>query len=158
MATHIGKAQIVGLSGAALGMASVTGYVSPNMQSLKVGHQAEVERIKNQVGEVTTLISSGDYIECSFDFIPEGGTSTDNTIAKAKLSASLPATLAAVTITGLPIIQVGPFTDALNTNPGNTQPWIYEGGGELSGPNSTKWTLTFTLRRYINITSATPIT
>lgn len=153
MATLLGKGEIFGMSGGALGIASLSGYVSPNLKTLRLGHNNTADEIKGQDGEISALIFSGDYIECTFDFIPQG-----TTVANAKKAAGVPASGAGVTVTGLPIIAFGPFSDALNTDSGNTQPWIYFGGGSISGESEQKWTATLPLRRYIGITSATAIT
>ena len=151
--TQVGKGHIFGMGSGALGISAVSGYISPNIKTLKLGHTSDVDRIKSQAGGITSLIGSGDYLECTFDFIPEGSS-----IANAKLSAGIPAVLSGVTITGLPILAIGPFSDALNTNGTNTQPWFYEGGGSVNGESEQKWTSTLPLRRYLEITSATAIT
>lgn len=153
MATQLGTGHIHSLSGGALGCTALAGYVSPNLQTLRVTHQADALKIKSQAGKTTGAIYEDDTIECTFEFIAEG-----TTIANAKLSAGLPAAGSGFTITGLPIIACGGFTDALNTNGGNTQPWIYEGGGTLNLVNADKATGTIPLKRYLQITSATPIT
>lgn len=153
MATQLGTGHIHSLSGGALGCAALAGYVSPNLQTLRVSHSADRLAIKSQAGKTTGLIFEDDSIECTFEVIAEG-----TTIANAKLSAGLPPAGSGFTITGLPIIAFGGFTDALNTNGANTQPWIYEGGGSLNLVNDDKGTVTITLKRYLQITSATPIT
>lgn len=151
MATQVGTAHIFGTP-ATVGIASLTGYITPNVQTLDLSHNSDIDKIKSQTGEVSGIISSGDSIECEFNFIPEGTTTLN-----AKLSAGIPASLSGITITGLPIIAFGPFTDAFNTNSGNTQPWIYEGGGKIKGASDGKWTAIFTLHRYIGITSASAL-
>lgn len=142
---------IHGLTGGALGIASLSGYISPNLQTLRTTHAAEIDRVRNQGGDTSGLIASDEMVECDFDFIAEGST-----IANAKKNG-IPGALAGVTVTGLPIIACGPFTDALNTNGVNTQPWIYEGGGTITGAHNGKWTATLPLKRYPGITSATVI-
>jgi hypothetical protein len=148
-----GKGHIHGLSGAALGVASLSGYVSPNLQSLRLSHKGKIDEIEGQIGEVTGFIATDDAVECDFDYIPEGSS-----IANAKLSAGIATNGAPHTITGLPIIAVGRFTDVFNTNGANTQPWFYMGDADVNGPHETKWTARIRLKRYINITSGTPIT
>lgn len=153
MSTQLGTGHIHSLSGGALGCASLSGYISPNLQSLRLTHSADVDRVKGQAGKTTGVIAEDDVIECTFEVIPEG-----TTIANAKKAAGVPAAGATFTITGLPIIAFGGFTDALNTDAGNTQPWVYEGGANLNGAANGKWTLTITLKRYLQITSGTAIT
>lgn len=141
------------MSGGAVGIASLSGYVSPNLKTLKLGHNNTADEIKGQDGEISALIFSGDSVECTFDFIPQG-----TSIANAKKAAGIPASGAAVTVTGLAIIAFGPFSDVLNTDAGNTQPWIYSGGGSISGESEQKWMASLPLKRYIGITSGTAIT
>ena len=160
MATQIAKGHIVNFAaaaalaknaeGAASAWQTLTGsYVTPNLQSLRVTHTAEVDRIRGQDGTYTSLICDGEMIECEFTVIPEGTTT-----ANAKISATLPRAGEAFAITGLPIIAVGDFEDALNTDGDNTQPWFYEGGGTVNLTNTEKATMTMTLHRYVGITSA----
>lgn len=156
MSTLLGTGQIRTLTGAALGCTALTGYVSPNMQSLKANHKADVKTTKGQNGKTTTAYYSDEQIELTFDVIPEG-TTPGSAIVEAKKSAGLPAVGSAFTITGLPIIVIGAFTDGLNTNGTSTQPWIYEGGGTISGEADEKWTLSLPLKRYEGITSGTAI-
>lgn len=128
--------------------AMATVYVTPNIQGIKINHSGEVQKIKSTGGEITGLIGSGDYITCSFDYIFEG-----TSIANAKASAQIPQLLSTCTVTGLPIIACGPFIDGFNTDAGNTQRWIYEGGGSGDYKNAAAGTGTVTLNRYINITA-----
>ncbi len=152
MATQLGTGHIHSLNGGTLGC-SLAGYVSPNLQTLRLQHAAESDKIKGQAGNTTGLILQDDMLECTFEVIPEG-----TTVANAKTSAGLPAAGTTFTITGLPIIAAGGFADALNTGGGNTQPWIYEGGGQIHGDKAGKWTATLPLKRYPGITSGTAIT
>lgn len=157
--TQIGKAHIANITSAALGKsaqawATFTGaYVSPNIQSLRVSHTAEVDRIKGQDGKYSGLIGDGDMLECEFTVIPEG-TNGGN----ARISATLPAVLDCFVITGLPIIAAGEFQDALNTDATNTQPWVYEGGGSINMTNTEKATMTLPLKRYPGILLPTKLT
>jgi hypothetical protein len=153
MATQVGKGHIYGLTGAAIGIASLAGYVSPNLQSLRIAHNTgDHKEIKDQSGEVSgKIFVPDDIIELTIDFIPEGAT-----LAAAKLSAGLPSAGAVVTITGLAVIAIGSFADALNAS--STNPWFYEGGGSINGVNDDKWSMTLPLRRYKGITSGTAIT
>lgn len=156
MATMQGRGEVFAL-GATIAFTkpdgtSLSGYVTPNMQSLRVSHGTKVDEIKGQDGEFNAFLVSGERIECEFSFIPQG-----TTIANAKLSAQMPPAGSSATITGLPILPFGSFTDVLNTNGGNTQPWYYQGGGSDSGVNDSNWTGTFTLVRYPSITSTTAI-
>jgi hypothetical protein len=159
MPTQIGTGHIVSLTGATLAKSSqgwttfTGGYVSPNMQSLRVTHNAEVDRIKGQTGKYTGLVGDGEMLECEFTVIPEGTNS-----GNAKISATLPQVLECFAISGLPIIAMGEFQDSLNTNASNTQPWVYEGGGSVNLTNTEKATLTLPLKRYPAILLPTKIT
>src|SRR5687768_8196567 len=121
MSVHAGTGHIEGFGTAALVLndaagSAVAGYISPNLQSLKVTHNAgSVNEIKGQTGVVTGLLINDEMIECTFDFIPEG-----TTIANAKLSARLPEVGTRVNTANLPVVAIGSFADALNattTNP-----------------------------------------
>lgn len=151
--TLIGKAHIYSLDGLAIGIAALAGYVSPKFDSLNLTNAAQFEEEMSQAGDVDALYGNQRGVICTFRFKPKGST-----IANAKLSAGIPAVMAGVTITGLPIIAFGGFTDVYNTNAGNTQPWIFDGNASHEGPSDSIWTATLTLRRYIGITSATAIT
>lgn len=151
--SQIGSGHIFALASIVLNMGSfLPGYISPNMQGLNVTHNAETDEIKNQAGVTSSIIGNNDSIEGSFDFIPEGTSR-----ANAKISAGLPTVPAAIIISGAPVIQIGPFDDGLNS-PGGTPPWIYRGGGRINGSVTGAWTLTFTLRRYIGILTASLVT
>lgn len=149
MARFIGAGYIHGTDGA-LGCSALSGYVSPNIKSLRIVHSADVSRIKNQAGDFKSVIGSGESIECEFSVIAEGST-----IANAKKSIGLPPvpssfTLADVDATHtLPIIAMGSFADALHGGV-----WIYEGEGSVgaTSESSDPWTLTLTLRRYPALT------
>lgn len=150
--TQVGKGHIVGTATGAFGITSLSGYVSPKMDTLTLTNSADFTEEKNQVGEVDSVVCSNLGVECQFRVTPKGSS-----LANARLAAGLPAVGAGVTITGLPVIAMGGFTDVLNTDSGNTQPWIYTGQGSIEGTSDGKWSASITLRRYINITSATAI-
>lgn len=143
----LGKGYIHSLTGAAAAITALSGYVSPNMQSLRAGHSADSKMIKSQAGKIAGGIYENDFLECTIEFIPEGST-----IANAKLSAGLPAAGSGVTLSGLPVIVCGGIADALNGL------WIYEAGGSINGSADGEWTATLPLKRYPLITSATAIT
>jgi len=150
MATQIGRGHIYGLAGVSC-ITGVSGSVSPNLKTLRFSHTAEVDRIRGQDGNTGSLIAFDEVLELEISFIPEGST-----IASAKVSAGLPSLLSGVTLSGLPVIAMGSYADALNTASGT--PWIYEGGGSIDAESETKWAATLPLRRYVGITSAVGIT
>lgn len=125
--------------------------VSPNLQSLRLVHNASKKVVLDQEGDTVGLIFTDSHLECTFDFIPQAAT-----LANAKLSASMPEAGGWAQITGLPIIKKGFFADALNTNGTNTHPWIYEGGSDLTLPSDDRATGSITLSRYPKITATTP--
>jgi hypothetical protein len=161
MATMQSKGHVFGLyTGdikflASDGSTAFTGYVQfdKNNQSLELKHNGTVDRIVGQTGEITSLIAHGEHLEVTLDFIPEGAT-----LAAAKAGAAIPPGVYGAKITGLPIIIMGSFSDALNTDGGSTQPWFYEFDGTISGAAEGKWTGKITLHRYPSITSAAVIT
>ena len=137
------------------GTTTLTGYVSPNLKTLKLNHGADRSEIKGQDGVTSGLILNNEVVECTFDVIPEGSS-----VANAKLSAQLPTPGCICVITGLPVIKIGSFTDSTDgvLNSGNsTQPWIYEGGGSVNGESEKEWSMSIPLKRYVGITSGTPI-
>lgn len=123
------------------------GYVSPSTEGATVSHNTEVERVQDSDGDIVAVIMTGEYVECSFDLRPEGST-----VANARLAATLPPVGATFQITGMPIIKVGAFVDVFNTDGSDTKKWIYEGGGQVRGTNTGKYTVTLPLRRYQGIT------
>jgi hypothetical protein len=153
MAIQSGKGHIFGLSGATLGCASLSGYVSPNLQAFRLTHNGDTERINGQDGEIGSLIHKGEFLELEFTVIPEGSS-----VANARLSAGLPVVGQVFGVSGLPVLAIGQFVDALNTVSTNTQPWFYEGGGSINGSSTEKATMTLPLKRYYGITSGTPVT
>lgn len=130
--------------------AMATAFITPNIKGIKINHAGEVQKIKSTTGEITGVIGSGDYLTCTFDYVFEG-----TTLANAKASAQIPQLMSTVAITGLPIIAMGPFTDAFNTDAGNTQRWIYEGGASGDYKDSAAGTGSITLSRYAGIAATT---
>lgn len=162
--TQYAKGHIFALTGMALSCTAITNYISPNLQGISVDHASEgVQRIKNQSGEVASLIFTGDdEITIHFDIIPEGVASVGGipyatATAAAKASAYVPKRGQTFGTSGFPVIVIGGFADALNT-PSNSPPFIYEGGASWNGPVDGVWTMKLPLKRYINITSGTPVT
>lgn len=156
MASHLNKRQLHGIAGTVTFKnpdgTAIAGYVCPNIQGLEFSHKGKVEKIPDQSGNTGAIIAFDDYIEVTFDFIPQGTSE-----ANARTSALIPQLLATATITGFPIIKLGPFTDGLNTDGGSTQPWIYEGDGSGSGNAESHWTGKVTLRRYVSITNTAAV-
>jgi hypothetical protein len=154
MSTQIGRGYIVGLSGGTLTFSpTLVGSVTYDERSLRLSHNGSITNVKGKGGDTKGLIAVDEFLECAFNFIPYG-----TSVAAAKVSAQAPDLLAGCTITGLPVVIMGVFTDALNTS-ADGQPWIYEGGWEVNGTGDGEpWSASFTLRRYAGITSATPIT
>lgn len=159
MATEVGKGHVFGVPATLSLFAAdsttiiVSGWITPNLQGSGLTHSFEADEIANQAGNIESLIGGmKEKLECEFDFIPRGAS-----IAIAKLSSSLPPPLGKCLITGAPIIVVGSWTDAFNTNGTNTQPWLYV-GGSLAESAGGKMTGKIKLVRFIGITSAVPVT
>lgn len=142
---QIGFGHIYGMQntgGTAVMSVSFTGgTVVPNFKSLGLDHELDVRAIKSQLGITTGLIQAEEILRGTFHFIPEGSTR-----ANAAISAKFPA-LAVVTISNLPVIAMGSFTDALNGG------WIYMGGGRISGESEKEWEADMPLMRFIGIPS-----
>ena len=156
---HFQTRNIQGLSGGTMQLFDTDGttqigtsYVCPNLQALDVTHKAEYEEIPNQAGATGSLIITNEWIEITFDTIPQGTND-----ANARNSAAIPPAGATARITGLPIIRIGPFADGLNTNGASTQPWFYLGDGGLGGAAKEHWNGKITLRRYPAITTAAAV-
>ena len=152
MSAQQGKGQVYSLSGGTIVLkdlagVAIVGYVSPNLQSLRVTHNGKLDEIKGQDGEYNAFIASGEKVECEFSFIPQGST-----IANAKVSAQFPPLGSAGAISGLPVIACGSFSDVFNTGV-----WYYQGGGSDNGVNDSNWTGTITLVRYPGITTTAAI-
>ena len=151
--TQIGAGHIYGLTGGTIVLkgpdgTTISGYVSPNLKTLRSTHVGEKDRIKGQNGEYNSIILKGEMFECEFNFIPEGAT-----IANSKSSATLPPLGSSATLSGLPVIAQGSASDVFNS-----ATWIYEGGGTLNGDSENHWTATLPLCRYPGITTVTAIT
>jgi hypothetical protein len=137
----------------AAGNLVVTGYVSPDMESYDITHEADTEEVRNSSGEVVGHIGYNNRLTLTINFIPANTTS----VANARLSAALPDVNGTCIITGAPVIEVGSYLDALNApgtpgaGPGGR--WIYAGGGSIKTTATGKATGTITLKRYTNITA-----
>lgn len=129
----------------AAGALVVTGYVSPDIESYDITHEADTEEVRNSAGEVVGHIGYNNRLTLTVNFIPSG-TSTAN----ALLSATLPDVNGTCIISGAPVIKIGGYTDAINAATGNR--WIYAGGGSIKTTQTGKATATITLKRYTNIT------
>lgn len=125
----------------------VTGYVSPDIESYDITHEADTEEVRNSAGEVVGHIGYNNRLTLTVNFIPTGSS-----VANAKLAASLPDVNGTCIITNAPIIEVGSYLDAINApgspgaGPGGR--WIYAGGGSIKTTQSGKATGTITLKRY----------
>ena len=156
MSTQIGRAQTTGikvgaftLTDAAAGGVTLTGTSTYDHRSLRVVHNATVSNIKNKQGETCALVATDEHLECSFTFIPYG-----TSLANAEGALDAPSALAGVELSGMDAFAMGPFTDALNTAGDGSQPWIYQGGWEVSGTGDGEpWSISLTLMRYPLITS-----
>lgn len=152
MAVQQGKGQIFGLAGGTIVFtnpagAAITGYITPDLQTLRVAHGSKVDEIKGQDGEYNAFIVSGERFECEFTYIPQGST-----VANAKLSAQLPPIGSSGVISGLPVIIMGSIADVFNTGV-----WYYQGGGSTNQQNDQHWTGSFTLVRYPGIATTTAL-
>jgi len=131
----------------AAGALVVTGYVSPDIESYDITHEADTEEVRNSAGEVVGHIGYNNRLTLTVNFIPSG-TST----ATALLSASLPDVNGTCIISGAPVIEIGGYADAINAATGNR--WIYAGGGSIKTTQTGKATATITLKRYTNLTAS----
>ena len=125
----------------------IVGYVSPDLESYDISHEADTDEVRNSSGEVVGHIGYNNRLTLTVNFIPSGST-----VAIAKLTAALPDVNGTCVITNAPIIEVGGYNDAINapgtpgTGPGGR--WIYAGGGSIKTTQTGKATGTITLKRY----------
>lgn len=131
----------------AAGALVVTGYVSPDLESYDITHEADTEEVRNSAGEVVGHIGYNNRLTLTVNFIPSG-----TSVANALLAASLPDVNGTCVITGAPVIEIGGYTDAINAATGNR--WIYAGGGSIKTTQTGKATGTITLKRYANLTAS----
>lgn len=133
-----------------------SGYVSPNLDeaSLTVGFVAR--EIVGTSGDIVARRATGAYIEASFTLRPSD-TGGSQTVADALKAATLPGAGFSFTITGMHKIKAGGFDDAFNTTEQQIQPWFVEPGASLRGPAQEAAIITLTARRYLGITSSTPV-
>jgi hypothetical protein len=131
----------------AAGALVVTGYVSPDIESYDITHEADTEEVRNSAGEVVGHIGYNNRLTLTVNFIPSG-----TSVANALLAASLPDVNGTCVITGAPVMELGGYLDALNapgspaSGPGGR--WIYAGGGSIKTTQTGKATGTITLKRY----------
>ena len=126
----------------------VTGYVSPDIESYDITHDADTEEVRNSAGEVVGHIAYNNRLTLTVNFIPANTSS----VANALLAASLPNANGTCIISGAPVIYMGGFADAINAATGNR--WIYGGGGSLKTTQTGKVTGTITLKRYTNLSAS----
>lgn len=131
----------------AAGALIVTGYVSPDIESYDITHEADTEEVRNSAGEVVGHIGYNNRLTLTVNFIPSGAST-----ANALLAASLPDVNGTCVITGAPVIEIGGYPDAINAATGNR--WIYAGGGSIKTTQTGKATGTITLKRYTNLTAS----
>jgi len=132
----------------AAGSAVVSGYVSPLMEGQDLTHNADSELIRNSLGEVVGVVTYNNNLELTISFIP---AATDS-VANAKLSASLPDAGGTVIIADAPVVEIGGYTDALNAATGNR--WIYKGGGSIKTTATGVARMTLPLVRYAGISAS----
>lgn len=132
----------------AAGALVVTGYVSPDIESYDITHDADTEEVRNSAGEVVGHIAYNNRLTLTVNFIPANATS----VANALLAASLPNANGTCIISGAPVIYMGGFADAINAATGNR--WIYGGGGSIKTTQTGKVTGTITLKRYTNLSAS----
>jgi hypothetical protein len=132
----------------AAGALVVTGYVSPDIESYDITHDADTEEVRNSAGEVVGHIAYNNRLTLTVNFIPANASS----VANALLAASLPNANGTCIISGAPVIYMGGYADAINAATGNR--WIYGGGGSLKTTQTGKVTGTITLKRYTNLSAS----
>jgi hypothetical protein len=152
--TLTGKGHVFGLTGGTIalkdadGTTTITGYISPNLQSLRLSAGAKKDMIPNQAGNTASAIFWDESVECTFDFVAEG-----TTVANAKLSGRIPQAGYFAALAGLPIIPFATFADVFNSGA-----WLYEGEGSFNIGAEKKLEGSITLRRYTDLAAGAVIT
>ena len=159
-ATALGTAVTFGVGGtmvlyAADGTTAVnTGPLAVGaIQSGEITHNEDSIVSKDSVGvAIAHTVVGNDNLELSITAILSAATKNN-----AALSASLPLGNGRCTITGCPVIKMGPWADAINTNTAsapNTYLWIYAGGGKVSLQNDGTASFSATFKRFRSIDSS----
>ena len=155
--THINKAHLFGVPATFVAYnpdgTSVSGYIMPNLQAADITHHASEEMIRSKTGAITSGLVAGEYLECTFQLIPES-----DSVANAAISATIYPAGTTFAITGMPAVAVGPFPDAFNVS-GSTAPtknrWVYFSGGSSKHSNTGMATQSITLRRFVELDGLT---
>lgn len=146
----IGKAVLAGVGSVTCTISSVA---DKELSSASMTHNAEAVPIKDGNGVVNGYIWNDDEgISLDIEYVAQASS-----LANAKTASGLPVPLTAVTIANFPVISIGGFTDALNTEAGT--PWFYIGGGTINatGDATVPYTHKITIVKRKNITSTTAI-
>ena len=123
-----------------------SGWVNPITASVSVSHQASVETVTNESGDVVAVIGHGEYLEATFELIPSGSS-----VANARKAATLFPLGSTVVTAGFDVIRMGPFADGLNVAGGSapeTSRWLYNGGATDKITSDGKAGLSVPLKRY----------
>ena len=155
---HVGKGHAFSLDGFLVNDSLGTYTSRLNLQSVRVSTNGEVDQIVGQSGEIESVMFTGDFLEASFEVIPEGAT-----LANAYLGCAIPQRGTRFTATGfgtkpdgtITLVPIGPFlnsgVNSSGTSVTDTQPWVFI-SGELNAGVNGKWTASWTMRRYPNVT------
>ncbi len=166
MATAYGNAHVIlGQSPPTITMYGKTGtdlgaaYVNPAMDEASVTVGFTHTEVVGTSGEVSLIRSKGEYLEATFQLRPCDTNGDGTSTTDALLSARLPGAGFSFRVTGMKAFAAGSFTNALNyVESTQTQPWFVQPGATLRGPSQDVATITLTARRYLGITSHTPVT
>jgi hypothetical protein len=118
----VGRACLHG-AGGAITWASVAANTDRELQGIDLTDEADVQELKSRIGQTIGLAAVDPKRRVTFDFIPTGGSSTNNTLAQAKAATKFCDMLEKITISGLGL-------DDLDGD------WQYIGGGRMSITNS----------------------
>ena len=122
------------------------------IQSVDVTHEDDAFEPKDSTGKVVShVVANNDRLTLNLTALLSGNSS-----ANAALSASLPYGNGRATITGCPVIKMGPWADAINTNTAvapNTYLWIYAGGGKVQLNNDGTASFSASFKRFAGVAS-----
>jgi hypothetical protein len=118
-----------------------------SIESYDLTHEADTEEVRNSGGEVVSHIGYNERVTLNLNLIPSGANAT-----AALAFCSLAPVNGTVGITGAPVIKMMGTSDILNTGR-----FIYAGGGSVKMTQSGKATVSITVKKFKNLTTAAAV-
>jgi hypothetical protein len=118
-----------------------------SIESYDLTHEADTEEVRNSAGETVGHIGYNERVTLNLNLIPSGANA-----AAALAFCSLAPVNGTVGITGAPVIKMMGTSDILNTGR-----FIYAGGGSVKMTQSGKATVSITVKKFKNLTTAAAV-